>query len=93
MASQEQLRTVSQLSLYDRLMQSRVVDALVTNLANVNGIGKQCVERSPEKRVPTRSFTVPCNSHFRSEAATIQILHQEPDGTEFQVALSTPVEC
>src|ERR1700730_11599931 len=71
-------------------MQSPLVDALVANLANVNGIGKQFVERSPEKQVPTRSFTVPCNSHLRADATTIQILHQESDGTEVQISIEYP---
>jgi hypothetical protein len=33
-------------------MQSRVPDALVTDLADVNRIGKQFIERSPEEQVP-----------------------------------------
>jgi hypothetical protein len=38
MASQHQLRTVPKVSLDDRLMQPRMADALVTNLADVNGV-------------------------------------------------------
>ena len=28
---------------------------------------------------------ISCDPHFRSDAATVQILHQKPDGPEFQV--------
>jgi hypothetical protein len=42
--SQQQLSTVPQHPLDDRLMQSWMADALVTNLADVNGIGKQFIE-------------------------------------------------
>src|SRR5437899_10587797 len=67
-------------------MQSRVADAPVKNLADVNWIGKQLVERSAEKEIPARSLAILCNSHFRADAAAIQILHQQPDGPELQVA-------
>ena len=78
MPTQQQLRTVPQLSLYDRLMQSRVADALVANLADVNRVGKQLIERSSQKQVPARSIAIPCDPYFRSDTMAIQILHQEP---------------
>src|SRR5271167_2226217 len=72
-ASQQQLRRVPQLPIQDRLMQPRMADALVTNLANVNGIREQRVERSPKERVSARAFSVPCDSDFGSDTASIQI--------------------
>jgi hypothetical protein len=71
MASQQQLRAVPQLSIHDRLVQPRVAEALVTNLADVNGVGKQLVERSPEEQVPARSFSVPYDPDFGADAAAI----------------------
>src|SRR5271167_2920514 len=67
-------------------MQPRVADAFVANLANVNGVGKQFVERSPEEQIPARSFAILCDPYFRLDSTAIQILHQEPDRPEFQVA-------
>ena len=42
-------------------MEPRVADALVTDFADVNGVGKQSIERSPEEQVPARSSAIFCN--------------------------------
>ena len=62
-----------------------MTDTFVTNLTDIDGIRKKHVERTTEKRVPARWFAVPRDPDFRSDAAAIQIFHQEPDGPQFQV--------
>src|ERR1700676_4281843 len=50
------------------------------------GFEKNNFRRPPEKPIPARWFAVPRDPDFRSDAAAIQIFHQEPDGPEFQIA-------
>jgi hypothetical protein len=63
-ASQQQLRTVPQLANHYRIMQPRVAGSLVTDLADVNWIGKQFIERAPEEWIPTRSLAIPGDPHL-----------------------------
>ena len=86
MAPQQPLRLIPQLAIHDRFVQARMTDTLVTNLTDVDGIRKQHVERTTEKRVPARRSSILCDPYFGADAAAIQIFHQQPDGTEFQVS-------
>src|ERR1035437_1073048 len=74
-------------------MQARMTYTFVPDLAEVDWIREHLVERSTVEPVAARLFAVLCDSYFGSDASSIQILHQQPYGTEFQVSSKDPSHC
>src|ERR1700677_520851 len=67
-------------------MQAGMTGTLMPNLAEINRIRKQLVERTAGECVAARLPAVLCDPDFGADASPIQIFHQEPDATELQIS-------
>src|SRR5665213_2550133 len=62
-------------------------EIFVADLADIDGIGKECVERASPERQSSRASAILVDPKLRANTFPIEVLFEAPDGTQFEIAL------
>src|ERR1017187_4571655 len=85
--AQSSLDLLPQLAAHYRLVLPWMAFLLVTDFAEVDRVRQHLVQSPARKLAASRSHTVFRHPDFGDDLAALQIVSQEPDGTEFEISL------
>src|SRR5271170_6530375 len=91
--AQTLLDLLPQFPAHYRLVLPWMAYLLVTNFAQVDRVRQQLVKSAARKLPAPRSHSVFRHPDFGDDLTALQIISQEPDGTEFEISLVDVFHC
>lgn len=80
-------------SVYDCLMLAGMPNLAVPNLAEIDGVGEQFVERTATEQLSSRFDPFPGNPDLRDDPVAGQFFLEQADRAEFQIPFEDVTDC